>query len=177
MHVKKIGGCTKLIAETGVGWSYELGTVAASDEWWKSKIQEIREAKKFRQVGAVGANEVDLGTSNVGLEGADLEEGSGDLEENVNEYFENHTSRGVAGVQMSTSSNTKSSGKRKERAHPESRARKKKSSGSIGAQLVSIQQQLLDSMSSRSDSTSAIGIFRVIVFVKYWLSSNQYLVR
>ena len=29
----------KLIAETDVGWSNELGTIAASDEWWKSKIQ------------------------------------------------------------------------------------------------------------------------------------------
>ena len=29
----------KLIAETGVGWSNELGTIAASDEWWRSKIQ------------------------------------------------------------------------------------------------------------------------------------------
>ena len=55
---------------------------------------------------------------------------------------------------ISNSSNTKSIGKRKEREHPEPRARKKRSYG-IGAQLVSIQQQLLDSMSSRSDSTSA----------------------
>ena len=29
----------KLIAETGMGWSNELGTIAASDEWWRSKIQ------------------------------------------------------------------------------------------------------------------------------------------
>ena len=95
-----------------------------------------------------------MGTSNVGLEGADLEEGSGDSEENVDINFENYNSRGVGGEHISSSSNTKSSGKRKEREHPEPRARKKKSSG-IGAQLVSIKQQLLDSMSSRSDSTSA----------------------
>ena len=29
----------KLIGETGVGWSNELGTIAASNEWWKSRIQ------------------------------------------------------------------------------------------------------------------------------------------
>ncbi|KAG5243666.1 protein ALP [Salix suchowensis] len=31
----------KLIGETGVGWSNELGTIAASDEWWQSRIQVI----------------------------------------------------------------------------------------------------------------------------------------
>jgi hypothetical protein len=25
----------KLVSETGVGWNSELGTIAASDEWWK----------------------------------------------------------------------------------------------------------------------------------------------
>ena len=30
---------TKLIGETGMGWSNELGTIVASDEWWKSRIQ------------------------------------------------------------------------------------------------------------------------------------------
>ena len=30
---------TKVIAETGVGWSYKLGTIVASNEWWNSKIQ------------------------------------------------------------------------------------------------------------------------------------------
>jgi hypothetical protein len=29
----------KLITETGVGWSSELGTISATDEWWQSKIQ------------------------------------------------------------------------------------------------------------------------------------------
>jgi hypothetical protein len=29
----------RLIYETGVGWSSELGTISASDEWWKTKIQ------------------------------------------------------------------------------------------------------------------------------------------
>jgi hypothetical protein len=29
----------KLITETGVGWSTELGTISATDEWWQSKIQ------------------------------------------------------------------------------------------------------------------------------------------
>lgn len=104
--------------------------------------------------GPVGANEDDVETFTVGPEGADLEEGSGDSEENVNYDNENHTPRGVGRVHMSSSSNTKSSGKRKEREHPAPRSGKKKSPG-IGAQLVSLQQQLLDSMSSMSDSTSA----------------------
>ena len=104
--------------------------------------------------GPYGANEVDLETFNVGDDGADLEEGSGDSEENINEDYENRTPRGVGCVHMSSSSNTKSSGKRKERENPEPRGRKKKSPG-IGAQLVSLQQQLLDSMSSKSNSTSA----------------------
>ncbi|KAG5243702.1 L10-interacting MYB domain-containing protein [Salix suchowensis] len=162
---EKNGIWMKLIAETGVGWSNEPGTIAASDEWWRSKIQEIRGAKKFRHAGIepslkfkfdrmfsgvsatgqyawapssgpVGANEDDLESFTVGLKSADLEEGS------------------VGRVHMSSSSNTKSSGKRKEREHPAPRGRKKKSPG-IGAQLVSLQQQLLDSMSTMSDSTSA----------------------
>ena len=29
----------KLISETGVGWSAELGTIMATNEWWKAKIQ------------------------------------------------------------------------------------------------------------------------------------------
>jgi hypothetical protein len=29
----------KLITETGAGWSTELGTISATDEWWQSKIQ------------------------------------------------------------------------------------------------------------------------------------------
>ncbi|KAG5228227.1 L10-interacting MYB domain-containing protein [Salix suchowensis] len=174
---------TKLNGETGVGWSNELGTIVASDEWWKSRIQENRGVKKFRQSGiepslkfkfdrmfsgvtstgqhawapsssTVPSTDDDLDTLNVGLQGADLEEGSGDSDENVDINFENNNFRGVWGEHISSSSNTKSSGKRKEREHPEPRARKKKSSGII-AQLVSIQQQLLDSMSSRSDSTSA----------------------
>ena len=37
--------------------------------------------------GVVGANEFDLGTSNVGLEGVDLEERSRDSEENVDINF------------------------------------------------------------------------------------------
>ena len=29
----------RLISETGVGWSAELGTISAPDEWWKAKSQ------------------------------------------------------------------------------------------------------------------------------------------
>ena len=29
----------KLISKTGVGWDSELGTISATNEWWKAKIQ------------------------------------------------------------------------------------------------------------------------------------------
>ena len=29
----------KLLSETGVGWSTELGTISATNEWWKARIQ------------------------------------------------------------------------------------------------------------------------------------------
>ena len=132
-------------------------------------MQEIRGAKKFRQSGiepslklkfdrifsgvvateqyawapssgAVGANEVDLGINNVDVEGADLEEGNRDLEEDVNLNFENNISRGVGGVHMSSSTVVATQKVvAKERENSEPRARKKNSSG-ISAQLVSMQQ-------------------------------------
>ncbi|KAG5233118.1 L10-interacting MYB domain-containing protein [Salix suchowensis] len=174
----------KLIGETGVGWSNELKTIAASDEWWRARIQENKEVKKFRTAGiepslkfkfdrmfsgvtatgqhawapssgTVPGSDEDLDAINVGLQGADLEEGSGDSDEHEDINYENYqNSRGIGGEHISSSSNTRSSGKRKQRDVPERRSRKKKSPG-IGTQLVSIQQQLLDSISSRSDSTSA----------------------
>ena len=64
--------------------------------------------------GPVGASEVDFETFNVSVKGAELEEGSGDSKENVNEDYENSTPQGVGRVHMSSSSNTKSNGKRKE---------------------------------------------------------------
>uniref|UniRef100_A0A6N2NK53 DDE Tnp4 domain-containing protein n=1 Tax=Salix viminalis TaxID=40686 RepID=A0A6N2NK53_SALVM len=119
--------------------------------------KEIRGAKKFRHAGIepslkfkfdrmfsgapssglVGANDDDLETFTVGLEGADCEEGSGDSEENVNYDNENRTPRVVGRVHMSSSSNTKSSGERKEREHPVPRGRKKKSPG-IGGLLLTV---------------------------------------
>ena len=59
----------------------------------------------------------------------------------------------VSGVNMSSSYNTKNSGKLKERDHFEVRGRKKKTFG-IGVQLLSRWDRLLESMSTRSDSTS-----------------------
>ena len=105
--------------------------------------------------GTIPGIDEDLEAINVGLQGADLEEGSGDSDEHEDINFENYqNSRGVGGEHISSSSNIRSSGKQKQRDVLEPRSRKKKSS-EIGAQLVSIQQQLLDSMSSRSDSTSS----------------------
>ncbi|XP_002299882.4 L10-interacting MYB domain-containing protein [Populus trichocarpa] len=169
----------KLISETGVGWNSELGIISASDEWWKQKIQEIRGAKKFRHVGiepslknkfdrmysnivATGTfawalssgvpadSDVDPGTSNADIAHDGLEEGSGDSEEDVIPNFQTDMVRMVGGINMSSSSNTKSSGKRKERDHYDVRGRKKKTSG---IQLLSRCNQLLESISTKSDST------------------------
>jgi hypothetical protein len=59
----------------------------------------------------------------------------------------------VGGINMSNSSNTTSGGKRKERDHYDVRGRKKKTTG-IGVQLLSRCNHLLESMSTKSDSTS-----------------------
>ncbi|XP_034912173.1 uncharacterized protein [Populus alba] len=172
----------KLVSETGVGWNSELGTIAASDEWWKQKIQEIRGAKKFRHVGiepslknkfdrmysnivATGAfawapssgvpagSGVDPGTSNADIADDGLEEGSGDSEEDVIPDFQTDMARMVGGIHMSSSTNTKSGDKRKERDHYDVRGRKKKTSG-IGVKLLTRCNHLLESMSTKSDSTS-----------------------
>jgi len=145
-------------------------------------MQEIRGAKKFRHVGiepslknkfdkmysnivatgefawvpssgVPGGNDVDPGTSNANIDSAGLEEESGDLEEDRIPDFQTNMSRMVGGINMSSSSNTKSGGKRKERDPSEVRGRKKKMSR-IGVQLMSMCNQLLESMSTKSDSTS-----------------------
>jgi len=143
-------------------------------------MQEIRGAKKFRHVGieqslknkfdrmysnivATGAyawapssgvpadSDVDPCTSNADIAHDGLEEGSGDSEENVIPDFQTDMARMVGGINMSSSSNTKSGDKRKERDHYDVRGRKKKASG---IQLLSRCNQLLESISTKSDSTS-----------------------
>ena len=84
----------------------------------------------------------------------DLEEGSGDSEEDRNPASDPDITRLVGGVNISSSSNTRSSGKRKEMEANEGRTKKKKKTASIGVQLMSMWDQLVDSMSSKSDSTS-----------------------
>jgi hypothetical protein len=64
--------------------------------------------------GVLGGNDVDPDISNVNIDGADLEEGSDDSEEDGFPNLENDMSNGGR-VNMSSNSNTKSSGKRKER--------------------------------------------------------------
>ncbi|KAL9353427.1 hypothetical protein Peur_056107 [Populus x canadensis] len=103
--------------------------------------------------GVLGGNDVDLDISNVNIDGVDLDEGSGDSEEDGILNLENDMSQMVGGVNMSSSSNSKSNGKRKERDHSEVRGRKKKIFG-IGVQLLSMLDQLLEIMSTRSDFTS-----------------------
>jgi len=39
MGLKRTRGCgKKLINETGVGWSTKLGTISATNEWWKENF-------------------------------------------------------------------------------------------------------------------------------------------
>ena len=86
------------------------------------------------------------------MEDIDLEEGNGDSKENVILNFVNDSSQMVGRVHMSSRSNTKS--KEKKIEHHESRAEKKRSFG-IGVQLLSKWDQLIEIMSTKSDSTSA----------------------
>ena len=140
-------------------------------------MQEIKRAKKFRHVGiepslknkfdrmysnivatraftwapssgVPAGSGVDPGTSNADIVDDGLEEGSDDSKEDVNPDFQTDMARMVGEINMSTSSNTKSSGKRKGRDHADVRCRKKKTSG-IGVQLVTRCNHLLESMSIR----------------------------
>lgn len=156
-----------------MGWSNELGTISASDEWWKAKIQEIRGAKKFRQAGIEPSlrmkfdrmflNIVATGKyawapssgvlyddivgvakdPNANEEQPDLEEGSSDSKEDEIPNFIDDVCNMVRGVNMSSSSNTRISGKRKERE-----------SVKIGMQLLSRLDQMIDNMFNNNDSTS-----------------------
>ncbi|XP_073263649.1 uncharacterized protein [Populus alba] len=143
----------KLVSETGVGWNSEIGTIAASDEWWKQKFRKLEEPKNSDMSVFLPAVVLILVQSNADIADDGLEEGSGDSEEDVIPDFCTDMARMVGEINMSTSSNTKSSGKRKERDHADVRCRKKKTSG-IGVQLLTRCNNLLESMSTKSDSTS-----------------------
>ena len=147
-----------------------------------SFMQEIRGAKKFRYAGiepslkfkfdriysnivateeyawapssgVLSGTDVDPDTSNVNIDGVDLKEACGDSKEDEIPNLDNDMSRMVGGVNMLSNNNIRSSDKRKEREPSKVRARKKKTSG-IGVQLLSKWDELLESMSTRSDSTS-----------------------
>jgi len=98
-------------------------------------------------------SDVDPGTSSANIDRAGLEEESGDLEENVIPDFQTDMTQMVGGINMSSSSNIKSGGKRKEQDPYEVRGRKKKTS-IIGVKLLSRCNQLLESMLTKSDSMS-----------------------
>jgi hypothetical protein len=118
-----------------------------------SNIVATREFSWAPSLGVLGGNDVHLGTSNANIDRANLEEGSGDSKDVGISNLETDMSRMVDGVNISSNSNIKSSGKRKERDPSKVRGRKKKTSR-IGVQLLSRWDQLLKSMSTRSDSTS-----------------------
>ncbi|KAG6739471.1 hypothetical protein POTOM_057068 [Populus tomentosa] len=85
--------------------------------------------------GVPAGSGVDPSTSNADIGDDGLEEGSGDSEEDVIPDFQTDMARMVGGIHMSSSSNTKSGDKRKERDHYDVRCRKKKTFG-IGVQLL-----------------------------------------
>ncbi|XP_034903571.1 uncharacterized protein [Populus alba] len=103
--------------------------------------------------GVPAGSGVDPGTSNADIADDGLEEGSSDSEEDVLPDFQTDMARMVGGINMSSSTNTKSGDKRKEQDHYDVRCRKKKTSG-IGVQLLTRCNHLLESMSTKSDSTS-----------------------
>jgi hypothetical protein len=80
-------------------------------------------------LGVLGGNDVNPDTSNVNINGVDLEEGNNDLEKDGIPNLENDMSRMVGEVNISSSSNTKSSDKRKEKDPSEVRGRKKNTFG------------------------------------------------
>jgi len=65
--------------------------------------------------GVLSGNDVNPGTSKANIDGTDFEEGNGDSEKDEIPNLDTNMSQMVGGVNMSSSSNTKSSGKRKER--------------------------------------------------------------
>ena len=93
------------------------------------------------------------GNQNVNVDQPDLKEGNGDSEEDEIPNFTDDVCNMVRGVNMSTSSNTRSSDKRKERERCKVQAGEKKNSR-IRLQLLSYWDQLVDNMSNNNDSTS-----------------------
>ena len=146
-------------------------------------MQEIRGAKKFRQAGIepslrlkfdrMFSNIVATGQyawapsagmsrdDNVGVakdpnandEQPDLEEGSGDSEEDGIPNFTDDVCDMVRGVNMSSSSNPRSSGKRKARERLDVQEVKKKKFWNQTTTTVTLDH-MVDSMSNYSDSTS-----------------------
>jgi hypothetical protein len=94
-----------------------------------SNIVATKEYAGAPSSGVLGGNDIDPGTHNVNINGADLEEESDNSEEVEILNLENDMSRMVGGVNMSSNNNTKSNGKRKERDPFKVRGRKKKMSG------------------------------------------------
>ncbi|XP_061966912.1 L10-interacting MYB domain-containing protein-like [Populus nigra] len=167
----------KLITETGVGWSTELGTISATDEWWQSKIQEMRGAKKFRHVGiepslcakydimftnivATGQyawtpsqgllsdeDNVTAGMRNTTNEDTNMEEGSGDSEEDAIPDFTRDVSNMVGGSNVAHSCSNLSSSKRKGAHQTTPQSRKKKRGTGMGAVLVARMDKLVETVS------------------------------
>ncbi|KAI9403091.1 hypothetical protein POPTR_001G370432v4 [Populus trichocarpa] len=137
----------------------ELGTIAASDEWWKAKNHEIRGARKFRHVGIdptlcskydiMFTNTVATGQqTNAVNEDPQLQEGSADSEEDSLPTFVADVNNMVAGVNFSnsTSNPTGSSGKRKG----------VQQSAGRGSHLFARLDKLVDSVFTKSECTSTV---------------------
>uniref|UniRef100_A0A6N2MP07 Myb/SANT-like domain-containing protein n=1 Tax=Salix viminalis TaxID=40686 RepID=A0A6N2MP07_SALVM len=122
----------KLISEIGVGWSSELGTISAMNEWWK----EVKGAKKFRNAGIEPGLKFkyDRMYSNIVA---------------TREYVWAPSS-GVQDGGNCFQPDTNDLEEESEMEANEGRAKKK--TANIGIQLLSKWDHLVDSMSTRSDS-------------------------
>ena len=87
-----------------------------------------------------------------------LEEGSGDSEEDVIPNYTDDVCNLIAGVNMANSSTTNSSGKRKSREQGGGKSTKKsKKPHGVRAQRLSRWDKLVDDVSTRNDSRDKIG--------------------
>ncbi|KAG6764598.1 hypothetical protein POTOM_032074 [Populus tomentosa] len=106
-----------------------------------------KETKLQNRAGVPVGSDVDLGISNDDIAHDGLEEASSDSKEDVILDFQSDMARMVGGINMSSSSNTKSGGKRKERDHYDVRGKKKKTAG-IGVQLLSSIHEVMTELHS-----------------------------
>jgi len=97
---------------------------------------------------------VAAGMRNTTNEETNIEEGSGDSEEDAIPYFIHDVSNMVGGNNVANSSSNPNSTKRKGSHHTTPQCRKKKRETGMGAQLFACLDQLIESVSITKESTT-----------------------